>query len=95
MKATPHSYSLSLSKVDKAVLELGIQNSIKNGKLSPDKPQTMARALEILGKVRSEIFVIVSGWDAQYILIPALETVPVNMIEDGMLSCLSKMANHE
>ena len=94
MKATPHSYHLRLSKVDKEVLSLGIRNSIKNGKLSPDNPKTMARALEILDVIEG-IFLVVTAWDVDYILIPALGTVPVGMIEDDMYDCLRKISNHE
>ena len=94
MKATPHSYMLRLSQVEKAVLKLGISKAIETGKLSADSPATLSRAYEILSKFH-EIAFVVTGWDAQYILLPALNTVPVNMLEDGMYSCVYRMANHE
>ena len=94
MKATPHSYSLSLSQVDKAVLSLGIKNAIEKGKFSVNDPILMSRALKFLGEINS-ICLVVTGWDAEYILIPALGTVPVGMIEDGMYDCLRNMAAHK
>ena len=94
MKAVPHSYALHLSKVDKAVLTEGIKCLIKSGKLSTDNPKTMARALEILGNF-NEIASIITGWDAKYILLPALDAVHPGMIEPGMYECLSRMAEHK
>ena len=94
MKAVPHSYALHLSKTDKAVLTEGIKCMIKSGKLSPDSPETMARALKILGSFNN-IAPIITGWDAKYVLIPALNAVHPGMIEPGMYECLSMMAEHK
>lgn len=94
MKATPHSYRLVLSQVDKAVLTTGIKNAIEKGKFSLENPILMAKAIDFLGHIDS-VCLVVTGWDAEYILIPALSTVPVGMIEDGMYTCLRNMAEHK
>ena len=91
MKATPHSYRLSLSQVDKAVLKTGIKNAIEAGKFSVNDPVMMSRALNILGNIDS-ICLIVTSWETEYILIPALDSVPAEMIEPGMYDCLRNMA---
>lgn len=94
MKATPHSYRLVLSQVDKAVLSLGIRTAIEKGKFSVNDPVRMSKALDLLGHMESVMFII-TGWDAKYILIPALDTVPVNMIEDEMYTCLRGIADRK
>ena len=94
MKAIPHSYGLHLSKVEKTVIEKGIRTIISNGKLNPDSPGTMARALEILERLPG-IALIITAWDAEYILVPVLNSVPVCMLEDSLYSGINKIAKHE
>lgn len=90
MKAMPNNYLLKLSQVDKEVLKRGIHAMIDKGDLSPVLPELMARALKILAVAEGnmEDSVIVTSSDARYILIPALQKVPVCMIEPGMFECL-------
>lgn len=94
MKCKPHSYALYLSKVDRAVLKIGLEKLVKQEAETCKHPLTMARALELLSNLEA-IALTVTGWDAEYVLIPALDKVPVNMIEDDMYPCLRMMAKHD
>jgi len=94
MKIKPHSYMLSLSKTEKAVIALGIKTAISKGKFSPDAPDLMSKALSILSRVENP-YLIITAWDAEYIIVPSLNTVPVGALEDGLYSGMCKIAKHE
>ena len=92
MKVNTHSYALSLTRSEKDIIILGIMHMIKTEKLSPANPKLMARALEILSNIDG-IALIITSWDAEHILFPALNNVPVNLIDDDFYSKMNKIAH--